>query len=93
MKSKAEQLAEERYPINERFGWEDKDAIYAERAAFIAGYEAGMKHVEESKMPTEVEKAYKYVNDCHADFGFMGSAEYDRQRKIIADYKLKNYEL
>ena len=37
-------------------------------------------------LPIEVQKAQKYVQDCVKDFGFLGSPEYDKQKKIIDDY-------
>ena len=42
--------------------------------------------VEELTIPKEVEQAQKYISDCHRDIGFMGSPEYDRQKKIVDAY-------
>lgn len=42
--------------------------------------------VEELTVPKEVEDAQKYIARCHSDVGFMGSPEYDRQKKLIDDY-------
>jgi hypothetical protein len=42
--------------------------------------------VEELTIPKEVEQAQKYIADCHRDMGFMGSPEYDRQKKIVDAY-------
>ena len=42
--------------------------------------------VEELTIPKEVEQAQKYIADCHKDIGFMGSPEYDRQKKIVDAY-------
>lgn len=42
--------------------------------------------VEELTIPKEVEQAQKYISECHSDLGFMGSAEYDRQKKIVEAY-------
>ena len=42
--------------------------------------------VEELTIPKEVEKAQKYIAECHRDMGFMGSPEYDRQKKIVDAY-------
>ena len=36
--------------------------------------------------PKYVQDAQKYVASCVRDMGFMGSPEYDKQRKIIDDY-------
>lgn len=41
---------------------------------------------EELTIPKEVELAQKYISDCHSDMGFMGSSEYDRQKKVLDDY-------
>ena len=45
--------------------------------------------VEELTIPKEVEQAQKYIADCHRDIGFMGSPEYDRQKKIVGAYYLR----
>jgi hypothetical protein len=42
--------------------------------------------VEELTIPKEVEQAQKYIDECHRDMGFMGSPEYDRQKKIVDAY-------
>ena len=42
--------------------------------------------VEELTIPNEVEQAQKYIAECHRDMGFMGSPEYDRQKKIVDAY-------
>jgi hypothetical protein len=42
--------------------------------------------VEELTIPKEVELAQKYIMECNRDMGFMGSPEYDRQKKIVDDY-------
>jgi hypothetical protein len=42
--------------------------------------------IEELTIPKEVELAQKYISECHRDIGFMGSPEYDRQKKIIDAY-------
>jgi hypothetical protein len=42
--------------------------------------------VEELTIPKEVEQAQKYIAECHRDMGFMGSPEYDRQKKIVDAY-------
>ena len=42
--------------------------------------------VEELTIPKDVEQAQKYIADCHRDIGFMGSPEYDRQKKIVDAY-------
>ena len=42
--------------------------------------------VEELTIPKEVEQAQKYIAECHRDRGFMGSPEYDRQKKIVDAY-------
>ena len=42
--------------------------------------------VEELTISKEVEQAQKYLAECHRDMGFMGSPEYDRQKKIVDDY-------
>ena len=36
----------------------------------------------EEVVPKEVEQAKNYITSCHADIGFMGSREYDRQKEI-----------
>lgn len=45
--------------------------------------------VAELTIAKEVEDAYNFITACHADIGFMGSAEYDTAKKIIADYNEK----
>jgi len=42
--------------------------------------------VEELTIPKEVEQAQKYIAECRRDMGFMGSPEYDRQKKIVDAY-------
>jgi hypothetical protein len=42
--------------------------------------------VEELTIPKAVEQAQKYIADCHRDMCFMGSPEYDRQKKIVDAY-------
>lgn len=37
-------------------------------------------------LPKEVEYAKQYVKDCHSDIGFMGSPEYERQKRILDSY-------
>jgi hypothetical protein len=37
-------------------------------------------------MPAEVKEAYKYMEDCHKDLGFMGSPEYYEKKKIVDNY-------
>ncbi len=37
----------------------------------------------EEVIPKDVEQAQKYINSCHTDIGFMGSPEYDKQKRII----------
>lgn len=37
-------------------------------------------------IPKNVVDAQKYIADCSSDMGFMGSPEYDRQKKIVDDY-------
>lgn len=41
---------------------------------------------EEFTIPKDVELAQKYIAECHRDIGFMGSPEYDRQKKIVDAY-------
>ena len=42
--------------------------------------------IEELTIPKDVEDAQKYIASCHSDMGFMGSPEYDRQKKIVDAY-------
>ena len=42
--------------------------------------------VKELTIPKEVEHAQKYIAECNRDMGFMGSPEYDRQKKIVDAY-------
>lgn len=42
--------------------------------------------VKELTVPYEVECAQNYIRYCHRDMGFIGSPEYDRQKKIVNDY-------
>ena len=42
--------------------------------------------VKELTIPKEVEQAQKYIAECNRDMGFMGSPEYDRQKKIVDAY-------
>ena len=37
-------------------------------------------------IPKKVQDAQKFLQECSRDMGFMGSLEYDRQKKIIDDY-------
>jgi len=50
--------------------------------------------IEALTIPKEVETAQKYLQDCGRDLGFMGSPEYDRQKKIVDAYfePIKNKE-
>ena len=38
------------------------------------------------KQRKDVENAQKYLQECGRDMGFMGSPEYDRQKKIVDAY-------
>ncbi len=40
----------------------------------------------ESKKPSSVKEAEKYINQCHSDMGFMGSPKYDEAKKTVSDY-------
>ena len=42
--------------------------------------------IEELTIPKDVEDAQKYIANCHRDMGFMGSPEYERQKKIVDAY-------
>ena len=42
--------------------------------------------VKELTIPKGVEQAQKYIAECNRDMGFMGSPEYDRQKKIVDAY-------
>lgn len=42
--------------------------------------------VKELTIPKEVEQAQNYIAECKRDMGFMGSPEYDRQKKIVDAY-------
>ena len=42
--------------------------------------------IEELTIPKDVEDAQKYIASCHRDMGFMGSPEYERQKKIVDAY-------
>lgn len=42
--------------------------------------------VEEFTIPKVIEEAQRYIFECERDIGFMGSPEYDRQKKIVNDY-------
>ena len=42
--------------------------------------------VKELTIPKEVEQAQNYIAECNRDMGFMGSPEYDRQKKIVDAY-------
>ena len=42
--------------------------------------------IEALTIPKDVENAQKYLQECGRDMGFMGSPEYDRQKKIVDAY-------
>ena len=42
--------------------------------------------IEELTIPKDVEDAQKFLQECGRDMGFMGSPEYDRQKKIVDAY-------
>ena len=42
--------------------------------------------VKELTIPKEVEQAQNYIAECKRDMRFMGSPEYDRQKKIVDAY-------
>jgi len=50
--------------------------------------------IEALTIPKEVETAQKYISVISSDIGFMGSPEYDRQKKIVDAYfePIKNKE-
>ena len=37
-------------------------------------------------IPKDVQDAQKFLQECARDIGFMGSPEYDRQKKIVDAY-------
>lgn len=52
--------------------------------------------IEALTIPKHIENAQKFLQECGRDVGFMGSPEYDRQKKIVDAYfepiKLKEKE-
>jgi len=52
--------------------------------------------IERFTIPKHIEDAQKFLQECGRDIGFMGSPEYDRQKKIVDAYfepiKLKEKE-
>ena len=59
----------------------------------IEQFEEYGKHcVEKPTTPKEIEDARKFIRECHADIGFMGSPEYYEKRKMIEDWDKKKEE-
>lgn len=42
--------------------------------------------IERFTIPKHIEDAQKFLQECGRDMGFMGSPEYDRQKKIVDAY-------
>lgn len=42
--------------------------------------------IDKLSIPNDIIEAQKYVLECQKDIGFMGSPEYDKQKKIVDDY-------
>lgn len=42
--------------------------------------------IERFTIPNHIEDAQKFLEECGRDMGFMGSPEYDRQKKIVDAY-------
>ena len=42
--------------------------------------------IEKFTIPKHIEDAQKYIQECGLDMCFMGSPEYDRQKKIVDAY-------
>jgi hypothetical protein len=42
--------------------------------------------IERFTIPKHIEDAQKFLQECGRDIGFMGSPEYDRQKKIVDAY-------
>jgi hypothetical protein len=40
----------------------------------------------EFTIPKEIEEAYKYINSCESDLGFMGSPTYYEKKKLVDSY-------
>lgn len=41
---------------------------------------------KEFEVPSEIEEAKKYINQCESDFGFMGSPDYYEKKKLVENY-------
>lgn len=55
-------------------------------AGIDASYYEALVYYEIITIPKEVRQAEKYIKQCDSDLGFMGSPEYDKQKKIVDDY-------
>ena len=42
--------------------------------------------IERFTIPKHIEYAQKFLQECGRDMGFMGSPEYDRQKKMVDAY-------
>lgn len=42
--------------------------------------------LEKPTTPKEIEDARKFIRECHADIGFMGSPEYYEKRKMLKEW-------
>jgi hypothetical protein len=42
--------------------------------------------IERFTIPKHIEDAQAFLQECGADMGFMGSPEYDKQKKIVDAY-------
>lgn len=45
--------------------------------------------LEKPTTPKEIEDARKFIRECHADIGFMGSSEYYEKRKMLEEWDKK----
>lgn len=45
-----------------------------------------IQQLEKPTTPKEIEDARKFIRECHADIGFMGSPEYYEKRKMLEEW-------
>ena len=48
--------------------------------------DAVVAEVEKPTTPKEIEDARKFIRECHADIGFMGSPEYYEKIKMLEEW-------
>lgn len=52
----------------------------------IEAIDTVVAELEKPTTPKEIEDARKFIRECHADIGFMGSPEYYEKRKMLEEW-------